>query len=194
MKTIQSIKFLLICLLMLLVIMPVSSVAADGSVPDLTPPIPPNAQDVHCNTGGKGTVCHWTAPFGTPSAGIPYGSVTCNGSSVIVTLQGEMRVTTFYDESGQGTLLKRHISFSGTLSSPVTGKSVPHEGHATITLDFLTNTTTTTGLLHHTVLPGQGVVFLDAGIIAITDGAISFVGGPHEFYLQETQGLCAPLS
>jgi|GEM_PF-2401430 len=194
MKTIRSIRFLLISLIIMLVVAPFSSVAAEEVVPNLVPPIPPNALKVHCGTSDNGTVCHWTAPFGTPSSGVPYGTVTCDGSPVIVNLQGEMKVNAFYNESGQGTLLKRHISFSGTLSSPVTGKAVPHEGHATITIDFLTNTMTTTGLLHHTVLPGEGVVFLDAGIIAITDGAISFVGGPHEFYLQETQGLCAALS
>ena len=192
MKTI-SIKFLLICFVMLLAAMSNSSAAA--AVVTLTPPIPPNAQDVHCSTNDNGTVCHWTAPFGTPSTGVPYGYVTCNGLPVIVTLQGEMRVNAFYDATGQLDLLKRHISYSGTLSSPVTGKSVPHEGQATLTIDPQANTTTFTGLYHATVLPGEGMVFRSTGIIVVADnGSISFVGGPHDYYLQETEQLCAALS
>jgi hypothetical protein len=193
MKTISSIKFLLICLAMLLVAMPVSSVAAESVV--LTPPIPPNAQDVHCSTSSTGTVCHWTALFGTPSTGVPYGYVACNGASVIVNLQGEMRVNAFYDESGQLELLKRHISYSGTLSSPVTGTSVPHEGHATLTFDYQTNTTTITGLYHATVLPEGGKIFSSAGIIVLAgDGSITFVAGPHDYHLGETEQLCTALS
>ena len=189
MKGIQSPRFLPTGLAFLLILAVLSSVAA------LTPPIPPNAQDVHCSTSDTGTVCNWTASFGTPSTGVPYGYVTCNDSPVIVTLLGQMRVTAFYDENGQLDLMKRHISFSGTLSSPPTGKSVPHEGHATLTIDPQTNTTTITGLYHYTVLPGVGMVFLDAGIVVVAaDGSISFVAGPHDYYLRATEQLCAALS
>jgi hypothetical protein len=112
-----------------------------------------------------------------------------------VNLLGEMRVTAFYNESGHLELLKRHISYSGTLSSPVSGKSVPHEGHATLTIDPQAQTTTFTGLYHATVLPGEGMVYRSTGIIVVDDaGTIEFVGGPHDYHLQETEQLCAALS
>jgi hypothetical protein len=143
----------------------------------------------------QGIACHWTASFGTPSTGVPYGYVTCNGAPVIVALQGEMKVNAFYSESGQLELLKRHISFSGTLSSPVTDKSVPHLGNAVLTIDPIAGTTTITGLYHYTVLPGQGMVFVDAGIVVVNaDGAVAFSGGPHDYYEAVTQQLCAALS
>ena len=195
MNIFRSTRFMMVVLAFILAVAPLSAVFAAQMIPTLTPPIPPNAQNVHCSTSDNGTVCHWTASFGTPSTGVPYGYVACNGASVIVNLQGEMRVNAFYNEMGQLELLKRHISYSGTLSSPVTGISVPHEGNATLTIDFLDNTTTITGLYHATVLPGQGVVFLDAGIVVVeADGTVSFVGGPHDYYLEETDQLCAALS
>ena len=46
-----------------------------------------------------------------------------------------MRVNAFYDANGQLDLLTWHISYSGTLSSPLSGKSVPHIGHATLTIN-----------------------------------------------------------
>ena len=191
----KTIKLLLICSVMLLAVTPLYSVAAADVIPALTPPIPPNAVDPHCSTSSEGIVCHWTASFGTPSTGVPYGYTACNGSIVIVILQGEMRVNAFYDESGQLELLKRHISYSGTLNSPVTGKSVPHEGHATLTIDYQAHTTTITGLYHATVLPREGMVYSSTGIIVVDDdGTIEFVGGPHDYHLHETDRLCAALS
>ena len=191
----KTIKFLLIGLVFLLAVAPLATVRAANELPILTPPIPPNATDIHCSIGGKGTVCHWTASFGTPSTGVPYGYVVCNGSPVIVTLQGEMRVNAFYDESGQLELLKRHIAFSGALSSQVTEKSVPHKGKATLTIDYQTNTTTITGLYHATVVPGEGKIFSSAGVIVLaSDGSIIFVAGPHDYHLQETEQLCSALS
>jgi hypothetical protein len=168
--------------------------AAPPAPPSLTPPIPPNAMDVHCRTGGHGTICHWTDTFRTPPGGGRYGQVKCHGAPVIVNLEGERRFMTVYDEAGQAVLSRRHLSFNGTLSSPVTSQSVPHIGHATITDDFQENTSTITGLLHYTVLPGQGMIFIDAGIIVITEGEISFVGGPHQSFAHETDALCAALA
>lgn len=188
-------KLLFVSLILLLALTPLYSVAAADAIPALTPPIPPNAIDPHCSISSEGIVCHWTAAFGTPSSGVPYGYVTCNGAPVIVTLGGEMKVNAFYSETGQLELLKRHISYSGKLSSPVTGKSVPHLGNAILTIDPLAGTTTITGLYHYTVLPGQGMIFLDAGIVAVNaDGTVAFSGGPHDYYEAATQQLCAALS
>ncbi len=91
--------------------------------------------------------------------------------------------------------MQRHIAYSGTLSSPVTGESVPHEGHAVLRIDPQAGSATITGLYHFTVLPGEGMVCLDAGIVEVAaDGTPTFVGGPHDFYLQNVQELCTALS
>ena len=43
-----------------------------------------------------------------------------------------MRVSASYDANGQLVLLTGHISSSDRLSSPVSGKSAPHIGNATM--------------------------------------------------------------
>ena len=67
-------------------------------------------------------------------------------------------------------------------------------GNAILTIDPLAGTTTITGLYHYTVLPGVGMVFLDAGIVVVhADDTIDFSGGPHDYYFGTTQQLCAAL-
>ncbi len=45
-----------------------------------------------------------------------------------------MRVSASYDANGQLVLLTGHINSSDRLSSPVSGKSAPHIGNATLTM------------------------------------------------------------
>lgn len=65
------------------------------------------------------------------------------------------RTETFHDDSGAVALVRRHMTFSGTLLNVSSGVSVPYQGEATITLDFAAGTRTVTGQTRRTDLPDQ---------------------------------------
>jgi hypothetical protein len=162
----------------------------------LTPPPPAGAD---CRTGGEGTICFWVETFTTPFP-LPYG-VTCNGFSVRVNLTVERDVTAFYDSSG--TLIRRirHGAFSGTLSNNLTGATVPHAGHFTIVDDLAAGTSTITGMLSRTVLPGEGLIWRNIGrvVLSLQNGEVLFEAGDHGTWDVVTDPatadeLCAALS
>jgi hypothetical protein len=101
------------------------------------------------------------------------------------------RTESFYDDSGALALVRRHMTFDGTLLNVATGVSVPYEGEATITLDFAAGTRTVTGQTRRTDLPGQPpllaagrTVFALAGPPTVIDES----GLPAEAYGAE---ICA---
>ena len=140
-------------------------------------PAPPAAAT--CHDGGLGTICSWTEHFATPFP-VPYG-VSCDGFSVRVDLRGERNVTAFYDETGTLDRRIRHGTFSGTLVNSVSGATVPHEGHFTIVDDYADGTSTITGMLSRTVLPGVGVIWRNIGriVVSLQNGAALFEAGEH---------------
>lgn len=146
------------------------------SAQTLTPPPPAGAV---CHEDGTVTICSWTETFATPFP-VPYG-VTCDGFSVRVNLRGERRITAFYDASGALERRIRHATFEGTLSNSVTGATVPHEGHFTIVDDISAGTTTITGMLSGTVLPGDGLIWRNIGRISMSlaNGVVLFEAGEH---------------
>jgi hypothetical protein len=65
------------------------------------------------------------------------------------------RTESFYDDTGALALVRRHMTFDGTLLNVASGRSVPYEGEATITIDIAAGTRTVTGQTRRTDLPGQ---------------------------------------
>jgi hypothetical protein len=142
----------------------------------LTPPPPAGAE---CATSADETVCHWTEHFATPFP-VPYG-VSCGSFAVRVNLSGDRKVTAFYDANGTLDRRLRHSSYEGTLINSVSGASVPHVGHFTISEDFGDGTSTITGMLSRTVVAGEGLVWRNIGRIqlSLVNGAILFEAGEH---------------
>jgi len=164
----------------------------------LTPAPPAGAR---CVTSDAGTRCFWTdTAFATPGA-VPYG-VTCAGAPVLVSLSGERRFMYVYDEAGSLVRRVRHVTFSGTLSSAITGASVPHVGHFTVIDDYLAGTSTITGMLSRTVVPGEGVIWRNVGriVVAMNGGTVLAEAGDHDTWavlagdLSASGSLCAALS
>jgi hypothetical protein len=94
----------------------------------------------------------------------PYGSVPC---PLWATGGGTRHVEQFSDASGRVVLLRRHVTFAGTLTNMTTGETVPYIGDFTVTLDFVANTSTSSGLLRETVVPGHPPI-IAAGRIVVT--------------------------
>ena len=150
--------------------------AAEALAVTLTP-APPSGAD--CQTSPSGTVCSWSERFATPFP-VPYG-VSCGAFSVRVNLAGDRNVTAFYDASGALERRIRHSSYTGRLINSATGTSVPHVGHFTIHDDLTAGTSTITGMLSRTVLPGEGLVWRNIGriVTSLATGAVLFEAGEH---------------
>ena len=94
---------------------------------------------------------------------IPFGA-SCGSFSILFTVDFEGTNISFYDEQNQLLQQIRHGSFTGALyDSADLSKTVPYEGHFTRTFDATTNTITVEGLRFQVLLPGQGIVAMDAG-------------------------------
>jgi hypothetical protein len=146
----------------------------------LTPPPPPGAT---CETSPERTVCFWLdTAFHTPGP-VPYG-VSCAGFSVKVQLAGERRFRFVYDADGVLVERDRHISYSGSLSNSVTGAWVAHEGAFAVVDDFVAGTSTISGMLSRTVVPGDGLIWRNIGrvVISLASGAVLFEAGEHGTY------------
>jgi hypothetical protein len=90
------------------------------------------------------------------------------------------RTETFRDQTGALVLVRRHMTFHGTLVNVSTGVSVPYKGEATITLDFVAGTRTVTGQTRRTDLSGNPpllasgrTIFVLAGPTVIDESGLS---------------------
>lgn len=121
--------------------------------------------------------------------------VTCSGFNVIGYFSVERDDVTFFNSSDTPIEMVIHVHFVGTLTNSVTGKSLSDDGNRIITFDLLNNTLTDTGLNLKVVVPGQGIVVIDAGRIVIdAAGNITAEAGPHDLFNNTLQPLCSALS
>ncbi len=91
----------------------------------------------------------------------------------------------FFTSSGQLTLERRHVQFSGTLTNTTSGAALPYEGNFIQTRDVSANTITTDGVFRKTEVPGEGVLAIAAGrtvLNATTIAVISESGQTQETY------------
>jgi hypothetical protein len=120
--------------------------------------------------------------------------LTCPGFAVDAEIDVSRRITTFHDAAGAPIRIVLHVTGSGTLSNPLTGKSLPDEGHFTRTVDLVAGTTTFTGNLRVDTAPGAGVVYQVVGRITFgPDGSLQFEAGPHDDLDGNLGGICAYL-
>jgi hypothetical protein len=121
---------------------------------------------------------------------------TCGSETTIANFTATRRIESFYDGS-LVVLQRRHNNGSGTFTLRSTGVSVPYEFHTTLTIDFQAQTATLTGHLA-VVIPGTGVLYRDAGLVAQDISqfppAILSEAGPHGLLDPgATDALCAAL-
>jgi hypothetical protein len=119
----------------------------------------------------------------------------CPGFAVDAEIDGSRRITTFVDGAGTPIKVVLHVTAAGTLSNPLTGISLPDDGHFTRTIDLVAGTTTFTGALRVDTAPGVGVVFRVVGKVVFgLDGSVQFEAGPHDDLDGNFGALCAYLA
>jgi hypothetical protein len=106
----------------------------------------------------------------------------------------ERTTTTFYDEAGTALRTVSHIHADGTLSNPLTGKSIPDSGDFKVTVDLATGATTTEGRTNVATSPGDGIVYQVVGHLVLSSGDILFEAGPHDDADGTFDALCAYLA
>jgi hypothetical protein len=168
---------------------------ADG----LNPPPRPGST---CQTTGSGTICRIT--LDTTFSNLSVFKCGSGADSFDVDENGTTHRSYiyFYDQDGNLTERILHVfPLAGTFSNAVTGKSVPESAQFTITVtlltpgDFSTAQYAFTGLYAKVILPGGGIILLDAGAIVYDpDGNISLEGGKHQYIDSQVDQLCAALS
>ncbi len=120
---------------------------------------------------------------------------TCAGFRVIGDFDVVRQDTIYYDEQGTPVRERIHARYTGTLTNAVTGQAVSDNGSRLIFLDRQEGTTAWAGIVLKVVVPGQGLVSLDAGrVVFNADGSIAFEAGPHhDLANDQFAALCAAL-
>jgi hypothetical protein len=103
------------------------------------------------------------------------------------------RTTTFYDNSGIPIRIVNHVDATGTLSNPLTGKSLPDSTRFTMTTDLVTGTRRFDGKLRVDSAPGEGVVFQVVGRVVFYPDGTMFEAGPHDDLDGNLGALCTYL-
>jgi hypothetical protein len=109
---------------------------------------------------------------------------TCpSGVTLEEPFTADLRITTFFDNTGTPIRIQVIGHFTGVVTNPETGQSVEDLGHANYTLDVATGALTSTGLLYTSTIPGVGVVLHDVGrLVTQADGTVTFEAGPHDVF------------
>jgi hypothetical protein len=120
------------------------------------------------------------------------------GYDFTITAEFQIRrsVTDFYDNSG--TLLREvvHVTFVGSETNDVNGKSVPVNGQRHIVFDFVNGTITETGVLRHVTVQGQGIILHESGrvVVDLETEELLFEAGPKELFQGDLTALCEVLA
>ena len=106
------------------------------------------------------------------------------------------RVTTFFDQNGDATRMRVRFVYFGTLTHSGTGMVLRDQSTLNITTDVSTNTTKIVGVGFHYSIPGEGLIFVEAGKLVFgPDGSILFQAGQHDEQAAPNFGLlCEALS
>jgi hypothetical protein len=85
--------------------------------------------------------------------------------------------------------------YNGTLSNSATGTSIADAPSvANIFIDLVAGTQTNIGAFFTVTIPGQGMVFFEAGrIVFAGNGEPTFIAGPHLPPVESTALLCNAL-
>ena len=89
-----------------------------------------------------------------------------------------VRETTFYDKDGNVDRLQVHLMFHGTLTNSSTGKTVTDQPDP-INVFIEDGVEREVGLIWHIVVPGEGVLVIEAGVRIKAEGEETIIHGPH---------------
>ena len=163
----------------------VAAVAGPPVLPNLNPPPAP---DYTCKATGDGAICRVSRV--SPAEGDPSGFVCGTAENPVELLlygTDSFRITRYYNRAGNLTRRFQNEDFQAKIVNPITGISATITQNTTFmdTLatpgDFSSVTTQFTGV-EKIVLPGSGVLLLDAGrfILDADDNIVSH-NGRHDY-------------
>ncbi len=118
-----------------------------------------------------------------------------NGSYLIDEFEGDVTLTYFWNQDGTLDRYKIHGVFHDTITNPLNGMVVygRNDGY-----NFFENVEHTpgvwkhAGLMFHVVVPGQGLLNIDAGLFYYTVDSQTFeFHGKHEYNNRDFEELCA---
>ena len=119
----------------------------------------------------------------------------CGDFIMIADGEGTAKLTTYFNRQGDPIRLLFQGRYNGTLSNSVTGASIADAPSvANIFVDLVAGTQTNIGAFFTVTVPGEGVVFFEAGRIVFAGaGEPVFIAGPHLPPDESTAILCSAL-
>jgi hypothetical protein len=109
-------------------------------------------------------------------------TIDCGSFSLTYEMSGERaRITTYFDSAGTPIRMRVHWTIHGTLTHSLTGGVLRDQSTLSITTDLNTAEQTVVGIAFHYAIPGEGLIFLDAGrVIVSSDGSIELSAAPKD--------------
>jgi hypothetical protein len=119
---------------------------------------------------------------------------SCEAFEVLANADVSLRWSTFFDRDGNPARLQVQVSWRGVATNSVSGKSIDDNANYTIVFDLKAGTESYHGVGYHWVIPGEGVVVLDAGTFVVdASGNVVFMSAAHDWITQGETVLCAAL-
>ena len=88
---------------------------------------------------------------------------TCGSVTLDYVLDAKRTITESYDTDGNLVRWDLHARYFATLTDPISGLVIHDDGARRVTDDYLAETTTGVGGVHHLTWPGAGILFGVAG-------------------------------
>ena len=102
------------------------------------------------------------------------------------------RLSTFFDKEGNVDRLRVHLRFARTLTNSRTGKVVTDTPDPS-TYFLEDGVLREVGLIWHIVVPGEGVLVIEAGVRILEEGEDPIIHGPHPVFEQGFEVICRAL-
>jgi hypothetical protein len=128
-----------------------------------------------------------------PSSGV---LAVCDGFEVINASEGAMvTLHKFFDQDGDLIRVSFHSRIEDTYTNSVTGRSISGSGQFNGQVVLEEPFERQAGIQYHVVVPGAGVVLIDAGRLVFDAlGDLVFQGGRHQVWDGDVAALCAALT
>lgn len=120
---------------------------------------------------------------------------SCGTFDILVDGTGSVRLTTWFDASGNADRVTLHGNYRGTLTNSVSGFFIADAPSiANVTVDLVAQTETRVGTFFNITLPGAGNVYVEAGrLVYDGNGVPVFVAGQQHAPPETLAALCAAL-
>ena len=87
------------------------------------------------------------------------GFISCGSVTLDYVLDAKRTITESYDADGNLIRWDLHARYFATLTDPVSGLVIHDDGARRVTDDYVAETTTGVGGVHHLTWPGSGILF-----------------------------------